>query len=292
MKLIKPSFEIWEQEPGIQGIYKAIEKAARVCYKSESKTTENSAKPFVDRLIKSGHLAMLEHGTVYLEVPYNYYNQPDEVEEMEEFYLQNPYSKIIEDYDLDGGYPAQGPYGACLCITTNMRVIVEHNRKKDLKYLCEPTQLHEERVCVHFTSDIGTLREFLRHRVINPAQESTRFCNYFKDKFGNSVSVIYPLWLKEEEELAFEEDMTVIEQIYFKWLKKGWSAQQARVFLPLGTKSEAVMTGFTSGWEHFFKLRCSFLAETGKPHPQASELADPLYREFVARGLINDLETK
>lgn len=167
MKLIKSHFEIWEQEPGIQGIYKAIEKAGRICYRSEDKITEDSAKPFVDRMIKSGHGAMLEHGTVYLEVPYNYYNQSNEVEEMEEFYLQNPYSKIREGYDLDGGYPAQGPYGACLYITTNMRVIVEHDRKKDLKYLCEPTKSHEKRVCVHFISDISTLREFFRHRTIN-----------------------------------------------------------------------------------------------------------------------------
>lgn len=167
MKLIKPLYEIWEQEPGIQGIYKAIERAGRICYRSEDKITEDSAQPFVDRLVKNGHGAMLEHGTVYLEVPYNYYNQPNEVEEMEEFYLQNPYSKIREGYDLDGGYPAQGPYGACLYITTNMRVIVEHDRKKDLKYLCEPTESHEKRVCVHFTANIGVLREFFRHRTIN-----------------------------------------------------------------------------------------------------------------------------
>ena len=66
MKLIKPSFEIIEQQSGIDGIYKIIEQAGRTCYKSEDKITENSAKEFVDRMIKSGHGAMLEHGTVYL----------------------------------------------------------------------------------------------------------------------------------------------------------------------------------------------------------------------------------
>ena len=75
MKLIKPSFEIWKQEPGLEGIYKAIERAGRVCYKSENKITEDSAKGFVDRMVKSGHGAMLEHGTVYLRIPIEEYEK-------------------------------------------------------------------------------------------------------------------------------------------------------------------------------------------------------------------------
>ena len=68
MKLIKQSFEILDQQPGLEGIYKQIELSGRTCYKSEDKITEGSAKEFVDRMIKSGHGAMLEHGTVYLMV--------------------------------------------------------------------------------------------------------------------------------------------------------------------------------------------------------------------------------
>ena len=74
MKLIKPYFEIWGQPAGLEGVYKQIEKVGRVCYKSEDKITENSAKPFVDRMIKSGHGAMLEHGTVYLTIPAGKYS--------------------------------------------------------------------------------------------------------------------------------------------------------------------------------------------------------------------------
>ena len=88
MKLIKPSFEIIEQKPRdivipadmeigprmwkdelINSVYRQIEIAGRTCYKSEDKITETSAKEFVDRMVKSGHGAMLEHGTVYLKVP-------------------------------------------------------------------------------------------------------------------------------------------------------------------------------------------------------------------------------
>ena len=75
MKLIKPHFEIIEQQPGIDGIYKMIELAGRTCYRSEDKITEDSAKGFVDRMIKSGHGAMLEHGTVYLRIPIDEYEK-------------------------------------------------------------------------------------------------------------------------------------------------------------------------------------------------------------------------
>ena len=273
MRLIKPSFLIKEQEPGLIGIYRQIEYAGRICYKSSNKITEDSAKPFVDRMIKSGHDAMLEHGTVYLKITY----KDTDFATLCMFYGRNKYSVLNHSEDNRIYY-----------ITTNYRVLVENNHLRDLKYLCEPTEFHEKRITVHFTADAGVMREFFRHRVFSMAQESTRYCNYLKDKFGNSITVIYPSWLKEEEELEFEEDMRVIEELYFKWLKKEWTAQQARVFLPLGVKAEAVMTGFVSDWKHFFRLR-SKIAETGKPHPQAQELADPLMDEFVKRGIMETL---
>ena len=75
MKLIKPKAEILIQQPGLEGIYKQIEWAGRHCYKSLDKITEDSAKPFVDRMIKSGHTAMLEAGTVYLKIPIEEYEK-------------------------------------------------------------------------------------------------------------------------------------------------------------------------------------------------------------------------
>lgn len=145
MKLIKPSFEIWEQPSGLEGIYKQIERAARICYKSENKTTENSAKPFVDRMIKSGHGAMLEHGTVYLHSTDNfgggYYLLKDK-------YNKNSYSKvkIIDNPVTRTNH---------IYISTNMRVLIENNWLDDLEYLCEPTEFHEKRVTVHFVCDRG-----------------------------------------------------------------------------------------------------------------------------------------
>lgn len=269
MRLIRPSYEIWQQPSGLEGIYKQIEHVGRVCYKSEDKITEDSAKPFVDRMIKSGHGAMLEHGTVYLAMPMETI-LPIEANGWGK-YTKNPYSKGFKVCEVDGHKR--------VAVTTNLRVLVENDWLDDLQYICEPTEYHERRVTAYFIADAGVMREFFRHRVFSMAQESTRYCNYLRDKFGNSITVIYPCWLKEEEELEFEEDMRVIEELYFKWLKKGWTAQQARVFLPLGVKAEAVMTGFVSDWKHFFDLRA--MGTTGQPHPQAKELALPLLNEFV-----------
>lgn len=275
MELIKPSWEILEQESGIDGIYKAIERAGRTCYKSEDKITENSAKPFVDRMIKSGHGAMLEHGTVYLAMPMETII-PIEANGRGK-YTKNPYSKGFKVCEVNGQRR--------VAVTTNLRVLVENDWLGDLQYICEPTEYHKRRVCVRYTSDIHFYKDITRHRVFSWAIESTRFCNYMKQKFGSSVSFAIPIWLKEEEELEFEEDLRVIESLYFKWIKKGWQPQQAAYFLIQGTKAEIVMTGFISDYKHFFDLR-SEIAKTGKPHPTVVELIEPLRQEFIKRKLI------
>lgn len=277
MNLIKPKFEILEQQPGIDGIYKMIELAGRTCYRSEDKITPDSAAAFVDRMIKSGHGAMLEHGTVYLHIPdddinWNFYYSR---------YKRNKYSKCNWFEDI------QGKTVMNLDITTNLRVLVENGWTDDLKYICEPTEYHEKRICVRYTSDIHFYKDITRHRVFSWAIESTRFCNYIKQKFGSSVSFITPIWLKDEEQEEFEEDLKTIESIYFKWINKGWQPQQAAYFLIQGTKAEIIMTGFVSDYIHFFDLR-SEIAKTGKPHPTVVELVEPLRQEFIKRGYINE----
>jgi thymidylate synthase (FAD) len=283
MKLIKPSFEIWEQSVGLEGVYKQIERVGRVCYKSEDKITEDSAKPFVDRMIKSGHGAMLEHGTVYMFMPIGCDKHDYHVAWK---YHKNKYSKVIirnEHFLLN----KNGYY-----ITTNLRVLVENGWLDDLKYICDPTEFHERRVCVHFVCDRGILAEFTRHRVFSFSAESTRYCNYSKNKFGNEVTFIEPCWSTTEPMRdGFSEFRTALaeaENHYLFLIENGWKPQQARAVLPNSLKTELVMTGFVSDWKHFFRLR-SRIAETGKPHPQAQELADPLMDEFVKRGIMETL---
>lgn len=236
MKLINSKYEIIEQEPGIDGIYEAIEQAGRTCYKSvgtryfkiplcgdevpnvwhdirldttcpkvthtygsgieddtafgyvsiankdvskfpdlekyeceRTKYHQNlTAKEFVDRMVKSGHHAMLEFGTVYLAANIGrseaYYKHCCPIDNtMEDWennlfkYKSNKYSKystcIIGDY-------------LTAFVTTNYRVLVEKGWLDDLKYLCEPTEFHERRVCVRFTTDRGVSHELVRHKLL------------------------------------------------------------------------------------------------------------------------------
>lgn len=140
MRIIKPSFEIWDQQEGLEGIYKQIERAGRVCYKSEDKITETSAKEFVERMIKSGHGAMLEHGTVYLLVEPDFANEDVRLWEL----ANNKYSEITFVSSTDLNY-----------ITTNYRVLVENDWLDLLKYQCNPTEYHKKRITVKFICDRG-----------------------------------------------------------------------------------------------------------------------------------------
>ena len=294
MRIIKPKFEIWDQQEGIEEIYKQIERAGRVCYKSEDKITETSAKEFVERMIKSGHGAMLEHGTVYLKydiIEHGSMNLPNK-------YYFNEYSVVtINNEPLHGyeipEYKEKFNGHTYAYITTNYRVLVENGWLDDLKYICEPTEYHKKRITVKFICDRGVSHEFVRHRVFSFAQESTRYCNYSKSKFNNECTFIIPSWCTYPEGCylptnslqygSYIWSLRQSEEAYFELLHNGWIAQQARAVLPNALKTELVMTGFISDWEHFFKLR-----DAGSAHPQARELAHPLHKEFIKRGWVKN----
>lgn len=247
-------------------------------------------------MIKSGHGAMLEHGTVYLKV-FNVIENSELIDK----YKSNKYSVVKEGTEV---YNCHGDilYGSCKCITTNYRVLVENGWLDDLKYICKPTEFHEKRITVHFVCDRGVSHEFVRHRVMSFAQESTRYCNYSKDKFGNELTFIQPCWLDDERLKLYGPYHTVIrdkslesifiaslnnaEKDYIDLIDLGWKPQEARAVLPNSLKTELVVTGFTSDWNHFFDLRAR--GTTGAPHPQAKELAEPLMKEFIARKYINN----
>ena len=280
MKLIKPSFEIWEQEPSLEGVFKQIERAGRVCYKSEDKIAEGTARAFVDRMIASGHGAMLEHGTIYLAIPIT--TGHSGMSELR--YMNNKYSIVTESTGLSMK-DEHGDKCDCWCVTTNLRVLIENDWLEDTWYLCEPTEYHAKRITVKFICDRGVSHEFVRHRVFSFAQESTRYCNYSKDKFGKECTFIEPCWFKEDTYYAtrkmYESFLVNAEKMYFSLLDMNWKPQQARAVLPNSLKTELIMTGTIEQWEGFFKLR-----DAGSAHPQAYELAHPLHEEFVKRGWI------
>lgn len=150
MKLVKPSFEIKNQGYSLQDIYKHIEWVGRHCYKSHDKITETSAEEFVNRMIKSGHGAMLEHGTVYLHTGWNLCSEETDLDK----YGKNKFSRIA--------YSNLGAH-----VTTNLRVLVENNWLDDLKYLCEPTEYHYRRTTVKFICSRSTSHQLVRHRSMN-----------------------------------------------------------------------------------------------------------------------------
>ena len=298
MRLIKPKVEIINQEPGVEGLFKHMELCARTCYKSEDKITEDSARKFIDNVIVArGHTAMLEHGTVYLKIPYGimydtgYFSN----EAIATKYIDNPYS-IVQNSQIYDYW----------CVTSNYRVLLQNGWLDDLQYLCEPTEYHVRRITVRFVCDMGVAREFCRHRVFSFAQESTRYCNYSKAKFGKELNCIIPCWYKNmfegnsyNIELCHTYDLTISEGLsrteaawiqamceaestYFGLLTEGEPAQQARNVLPLALKTELIMTGTDEQWAGFFNLRCARDA-----HPQARELAIELRDRMILAGYIN-----
>lgn len=177
-EFIKPSFEIILQDcTDPVGFEKQIERIGRTCYKSADKITEYSYEGFVDRMIQSKHFAVLEHGTIYLQFSI-------ENGSILGHYLNNKYSKCIIKNNV-------------AYITTNYRVILENHYEDDLQYQCQPTEYHEKRYAVLFKMDRIGSQSVCRHRAFSFAQESTRFCNYSKDKFGSHIKISVPTWLEE-----------------------------------------------------------------------------------------------
>ena len=144
--------------------------------------------------------------------------------------------------------------------------------------------LEHEKISVKFIVDRGVSHELVRHRVASYAQESTRYCNYSKDKFGNELTFIRP-YFWEDEPLrcplsVWAAAMEKAEKAYFELIGMGVPPEQARTVLPNSIKTEIVMTANLREWRHFFKLRA--IGTTGKPHPQMLEVTVPLLAEFKA----------
>lgn len=199
MKIINASTEILTPITGDE--LQRIEYAGRTCYKSEDKITDDSAKKFVENLIKRGHEAMLEHSSL------------------------------------------------------------------SVKFIC----------------DRGVSHELVRHRLASFAQESTRYCNYSQDKFGNELTFIRPCFFRmgTSQYCDWRRAMEMCEQTYLNLITSGSTPQEARSVLPNSIKTEIVMTANYREWRHFFWLRAA--RKTGPAHPQMEELTVPLLKEIVGK---------
>ena len=266
MKLINQSYEICKTHGyTLQDVYKDIERAARISYKSEDKITEDSAEKMVQRLISMKHYSPLEFGTIYLKITLdpirNIYNALK--------YENNPFSAITIAKD------------STRYITTNYRVIIENHWEDDLQYMCAPTKYHQRRTTVKFITNRAVSHELVRHRSMSFMQESQRYVAYDKDKFGNELTFIKPAWKQQELDEQTNETVLThqlfanIEDTYMKLRSLGLTPQQARIVLPNATKTELYMCGFDKDWEHFFDLR-------DKTHvdPQMYDLVHPLHEDY------------
>jgi thymidylate synthase (FAD) len=157
--------------------------------------------------------------------------------------------------------------------------------------------LEHEKATVKIICDRGVSHELVRHRIASFSQESTRYCNYSKDKFGNQLTFVIPPWVAveegeylphllswikvigmEEASYAWFQQIRSAEEGYLGLLQLGWQPQQARSVLPNSLKTEIIITANLREWRHIFKLRAE--GSAGKPHPQMLEIMIPLLKEF------------
>lgn len=177
MKIIEPSVELINA-PDYKTLLTTIEAAGRTCYKSEDKITDGSAEKFVRGIIKRGHEAVIEHGSL----------------------------------------------------------------------------------SVRFTCDRGVSHEIVRHRLAAFCQESTRYCNYSKDGFGNEITVVRPSAFTDGDSKVYncwKKACRHAEMTYFYLIDEGCTPQEARAVLPNSLKTEVVMTADMREWRHFLKMRHS-----------------------------------
>ena len=311
MKIVNPEVELWKQEPTLEGAWHQIARATRVCYQSKPREGE-SDEAFVNRVIlkpatrEDGsidfdkcHGAMLEHGTIYLTILGDRIFSPiDPVTK----YIENKYSRVVFVHG-DNAYVNNA------CITTNMRVILENNWQDDLQFICAPIG-HIRRTTFSVITDIGVTRELNRHRVNSPAEQSTRYCTYSANKFGNEITYTNNEFLDDcifnltfdgftinseffhdlcEDIANHETDNWMASNYYvfgllaaeFAYLglkENNVPNDIARQVLNLNTRSQAVYTAFDDDWQHFIKLRADNVS--GKVHPNMKIIADKIKELF------------
>lgn len=288
-----------------------IERVGRTCYKSEDKITEDSAEAFAGRFIKWGHESVLEHWTYIFKTEVLWYEQILEDWEMLLHNLNIPLNNLLRPFlrftdqtvndesrcIISGNIRAWRDYcKACIegfgfipgylydLIKTNPIFFPEYQNWVPINIsnrILEPItvkdlvgkkehDIHHD-VTVKFTCDRGVSHEIVRHRTASYAQESTRYCNYAMDKFGNEITVVRPSWCKADSDIYHEWEIDCInaEGRYFTLMSMGAKPQEARSVLPNSLKTELVMTTNLQGWDHFFYLRSARDA-----HPDIREISD------------------
>lgn len=300
MKIIQPNVEFIPMPTDKASLLKHIERCGRVCYKSEDKIEEGSAEKFIAGIIKRGHEAVLEHGAIILKIGFSAWVQIQDaiytIENDTDFvsflrFTYNNYRPIVSGnvrawrdflkaYGAEFGYlpgcvkPMIESYPELFpeFVNSGYDGVGLAKSTKELHtddLITDTEKLHHQYQTLLFTCDRGVSHELVRHRPSSFCQESTRYCNYGKDGFGNQVTFIQPCYFVPDSsgQKLWEYACKVSENIYLDLLSRGFTPQEARAVLPNSLKTELVMTAHMGEWRHVINLRCSKAA-----HPQAREV--------------------
>lgn len=300
MKIIKPSSVIMEHNVHP---YEFIEKVGRTCYKSEDLITKGSAVKFVKNLVSRSHWAMLEHETIYVVTTQRFMSEflSDIIYRSENLAFFNystntavailsgsfrafhdlfekdytEYSFKYLEYVVGSEFPEV--FGATECVKSRSdhpECIIYSRQSFIDTFKHRPDILFKHLThTIKFVCDRGVSHEFVRHRVASFAQESTRYCNYTKNKFGNELTVIEPCFYTDEsraeEYKIWKQCCEIIEKGYLKLSRLGSIPQESRSILENSLKTELIITATETEWQHIVNLR--YLGTTGEPHPQIKE---------------------
>ena len=298
--------------------YQFIEKVGRTCYKSEDRITDDSAAKFVSGLVSRAHWAMLEHGYIYMDLTYPWQEWFLSLDKrrLKYIHISRSNTKVSGSFRafaefLNGFEGVDGSAFTLRCILQDMYPEVfgalSDNDRRAMKYLTrnkeyfltreefisrckKESDLEALREClphtVLFTADRGVTHELVRHRPASFAQESTRYCNYSKGKFGREIAVVEPFWAEGKEDTPmyriWMQGCQDAERNYMAMLDAGAIPQEARALLPQSVKADIIVTATEKEWEHILNLR--LYGTTGAPHPdirRVMRLAAPQLMEHT-----------
>ena len=295
MKVVKQSVEILDHKNVDPQKY--IEKIARVCYKSENLITEDSNKRMIKMLYDNAHLAMLEHFIFTYSIPVEYYKTLlDSIDMKDLKYIRLSMIEKKSESLCIISFSARAiielyrkTLFKCRDILMHImeQVVFDHDCKElfgsfvlpishynieelDVDHLMYDDYYEYNKLYSHlwisakFICDRGVSHELVRHRDASFAQESSRYCCYNKDKFGNEITVVSPIQFiadkskndNSEKYNIWKKSMEDSEQAYFDLLNSGVTAENARSVLPTSLKTEIVVTAFYDEWKHIIDLRC------------------------------------
>lgn len=300
--------------------YEQIERVGRTCYKSEDKATKGSAVAFCLQMKNNHHYAMLEHYMVHMAIKkdlgvtmkhnitvYNELKHKDFGKFIiwdnctNVVYMSASFRTLLELLEnvkivevvynlsnaLNNKFPELFPIKENFADNYDIKIFdTDEDFKADVMSNVDEWDVydilrHHITHTVRFTTDRGVSHELVRHRPCSFAQESTRYCNYSKGKYGNEITVIKPCFYELDSEAyklwvkGCEQD----EETYMSLIGLGCKAQEARDSLPTSVKTELIMTATEEEWQHIINLR--YHGTTGAPHPQMKEVMSMAYPKLI-----------